>query len=132
MRPRERKSEEKTNETLPSRINSMLVVSLFSTAKTSSESARRGQMSETPRTDAEFASDGAEAWRATGRKPFVSKAFADDLERKLAEANRRLVEACIIGLAVAGGLCENPDEWLRGHEKRLRELEKMGRGTNER
>jgi hypothetical protein len=51
---------------------------------------------------------------------------AQELERELAEANRRLVEACGIGLAIAGGLCENPDEWLRGHEKRLRELEKIG------
>jgi len=43
-----------------------------------------------------------------------------------------LVEACIIGLAIAGGLCDHPDEWLREHEKRLRELEKIGRSGRSR
>ena len=37
-----------------------------------------------------------------------------------------LKEACIIGLAVAGGLAPDGDgAWLQGHEKRLRELERL-------
>ena len=38
-----------------------------------------------------------------------------------------LADACNIALAISGHFSENPDEWLRAHEKRLRELEKIAR-----
>lgn len=47
----------------------------------------------TPLTDAEYDSDGAEVWRATGTVPFVRKSFARSIERTnadLAEALDRI------------------------------------------
>lgn len=38
-----------------------------------------------------------------------------------------LEEATSLALVISGHFCENPDEWLRGHEKRLRELEQIAR-----
>ena len=40
-----------------------------------------------------------------------------------------LEEAASLALVIAGHFCENPDEWLRGHENRLRELEKIARAA---
>jgi hypothetical protein len=42
-----------------------------------------------------------------------------------------LYEACIVALAISGRFSDNPDEWLRGHEARLRELEKIAKARRD-
>ena len=42
------------------------------------------------------------------------------------------LEAASIGLVIAGHFCSNPDDWLRAHEKTLRQIEADNRALRSR
>ena len=57
---------------------------------------------------------------------------AEAAEAALAKAREGALEAASIGLVIAGHFCSNPDDWLRAHEKTLRQIEADNRALRSR
>jgi hypothetical protein len=51
------------------------------------------------------------------------------MDEELTQLYADLDDACNIALAVSGHFSEHPDEWLRGLENRLRELQQKARAS---